>query len=133
MSDDIPPSGTFTPAITFWTRIWQVQIEQTLKFWAAWAQFLPHDSARALAEEAEHMKPAIPRTVPDRPAAAKASATVTEIKSPRKPAAKVKPERAEPETAVPETPKAATAPAKKAPRTPVRTRKAGDATKPVIH
>ncbi|MCW1931622.1 hypothetical protein [Pararhodobacter zhoushanensis] len=124
MSDDIPPAGTFTPVITFWTQIWQAQVEQSLRLWAAWAQMMPHDSARALAQEAEQMKPAIPRTVAVKPAA---SATVTAITSaaPRKAPAKA--------AAKPAAAKPATAPAKKAPRTPVRTRKPAQATKPVLH
>ena len=127
MSDEIPRAGTFTPAITFWTRLWQMQLEQSLRIWAAWAQMLPHDSARALAEEAEHMKPAVPRTVPVKPVAASASATVTAMEPAHKTPARKIPDKA------PAAAQAADAPVKAAPRTPVRTGRASQPPKPALH
>ena len=45
-----------TASIEFWTRLWQQQIEQGMKFWGLWAQALPHETARDLSAEAESHK-----------------------------------------------------------------------------
>lgn len=36
-----------------WARLWQMQIDQTLAFWAAWAAALPRPTAAELSAEAE--------------------------------------------------------------------------------
>lgn len=40
----------------FWCRLWQAQIEQSMKFWALWAEALPKPTAAQLAAEAEKMR-----------------------------------------------------------------------------
>jgi hypothetical protein len=53
----------------FWCRLWQAQLEQSMKVWAVWAEALPKPSAADLAAEAEKMRElsATP-TEPARPA-----------------------------------------------------------------
>lgn len=47
------------PVILF-SQMWRAQIEQSLKVMAFWAQFLPHETAREAAAEAESLR-ATPR------------------------------------------------------------------------
>lgn len=47
--------------VAFWCRIWQMQFEQTLAFWGAMAQMMPHQHASDLSAEAEAMKAPAPR------------------------------------------------------------------------
>lgn len=56
MDPMLTPPPNFNQALSFWTRIWQAQIDQSLVFWGAWAQMIPHDSARDLAREADAKK-----------------------------------------------------------------------------
>jgi ubiquitin len=58
-------------------------METSLRLWAAWAQALPHENARALADEAEAMKPPARRVPAKRTRPESASAH----KTARKPAA----------------------------------------------
>ena len=51
-----PSTSPWQSPVAFWCRLWQIQFEQTLAFWGAWAQMLPHDSARTLSDEAEALK-----------------------------------------------------------------------------
>ena len=41
--------------ITYWCRIWQMQMEFGLRMWGAWAANIPHANARTLSAEAEAM------------------------------------------------------------------------------
>ena len=52
-------------ALGFWCRLWQAQIDQSLRFWAFWASALPRKDAAELAAEAEAMRAA---ATPDKPA-----------------------------------------------------------------
>jgi len=42
--------------ISFWFRLWQSQIEYSMRFWGAMAERLPHPDAAELAAEAEAMR-----------------------------------------------------------------------------
>ncbi|WP_209424657.1 hypothetical protein [Pararhodobacter sp. SW119] len=42
--------------MTYWFRLWQSQIEYSMRFWGAMAERLPHPSAADLAAEAEAMR-----------------------------------------------------------------------------
>ena len=42
--------------IAFWWRLWQSQIEQSIRFWGAMAEKMPHPNAAQLAAEAEAMR-----------------------------------------------------------------------------
>lgn len=50
------------PGLSLWCRLWQAQMEHSLRFWAAWAARLPHADAAQLAAEAEAMKSIACRT-----------------------------------------------------------------------
>lgn len=50
------PKSDLTSPVAFWMKLWQIQLEQSLVFWNAWASLLPAESARELAAEAEAMK-----------------------------------------------------------------------------
>ena len=50
------PAEAWGQAMGFWFRIWQAQIDQSMKFWCLWAQTLPRPSAAELAAEAEAMR-----------------------------------------------------------------------------
>lgn len=55
--------------LSFWCRLWQAQIEQSMKYWALWAEALPKPTAAQLAAEAEKMREmAAPAPEPVRPA-----------------------------------------------------------------
>jgi len=43
-------------SVTFWWRLWQGQLEQSLRVWGAMAGKLPQPSAAELAAEAESLK-----------------------------------------------------------------------------
>ena len=135
-------ANPFAPAISFWCSLWQTQLEQSLRLWGAWAQYVPHESAAELSAEADMMKPvvrtarastakttrapaksAVSGTTP-RPAARKAAPKPAPAAAP---AAKV-------ETA-PAKPAAAPVAAKPAARRAPAKAKAGseDPAKPVVH
>jgi hypothetical protein len=42
--------------VAFWWRIWQNQLEFSLRFWGAMAERMPHPSAADLSAEAEAMR-----------------------------------------------------------------------------
>lgn len=50
------PAEAWGQAMGFWFRLWQAQIDQSMKFWCLWAQALPRPSAAELAAEAEAMR-----------------------------------------------------------------------------
>lgn len=50
----------------FWFRLWQVQVEQSLKFWAIWAQAVPRPSAAELSAQAEALGASAPAEPPSR-------------------------------------------------------------------
>jgi hypothetical protein len=52
------PADIWGQGITFWCRLWQAQIDQSLKFWALWASNLPRPTAADLAAEAEALRKA---------------------------------------------------------------------------
>jgi hypothetical protein len=55
--------------IGFWWRLWQSQIEYSLRFWGTLAERMPHPSAAELAAEAEAMREICEkRTERERPA-----------------------------------------------------------------
>lgn len=57
MRDNKPhPVELWEQGVTFWARLWQAQIDQSLKFWAAWASALPRPSAAQLSSEAEALR-----------------------------------------------------------------------------
>ena len=43
-------------SITYWCRLWQSQLEYSMRFWGAMAERMPHPSAKQLAAEAEAMR-----------------------------------------------------------------------------
>ena len=111
-------ANPFAPALSFWCSLWQAQLEQSLKFWGAFAQYVPHESAADLAAEAEMMKPALRTERSSGPKTAKRAAA--------KPV-----EAAKPVDTAPAPEKAPT----RAPRTTPAKAKAGseDPAKPVVH
>jgi hypothetical protein len=42
--------------IAFWWRLWQSQIEYSVRFWGAMAEKMPHPNAAQLSAEAEAMR-----------------------------------------------------------------------------
>jgi hypothetical protein len=50
------PADLWGQGITFWCRVWQAQLDQSLKFWALWASSLPRPSAADLSAEAEALR-----------------------------------------------------------------------------
>lgn len=57
------------PNLGFWFRLWQTQIDQSLKLWAIWASALPRPSAAELSAEAESLGDTASRTTGRKPAA----------------------------------------------------------------
>ena len=57
-------ANPFAPAISFWCSLWQAQLEQSLKMWGAWAQYIPHENAAELAAEAAMLAPVVRTTRP---------------------------------------------------------------------
>lgn len=52
------PSDPFWgPGVTLWARLWQQQIDMSLRFWAAWMNQMPHANAADLSREAQKAKP----------------------------------------------------------------------------
>lgn len=68
--------------IAFWWRLWQNQIEFSLRFWGSLAERMPHPSAADLSAEAETM-----REICERRAARDRKLEGRAASSPRKPAA----------------------------------------------
>ncbi|MCA2014136.1 hypothetical protein LCM17_21785 [Cereibacter sphaeroides] len=144
-------ANPFAPAISFWCSLWQTQLEQSLRLWGAWAQYVPHENAAELSAEADMMKPVVrtarASTAKTTRAPAKSAVSGT---TPRPAARKAAPKPAPKPTAVKAAPAAApaakveTAPAKPAAapvaaklaarRAPAKA-KAGseDPAKPVVH
>ncbi|GAB4262157.1 MAG: hypothetical protein Kow0013_07420 [Pararhodobacter sp.] len=50
------PDKAWSAGLAFWCTLWQQQIDQTMKIWAAWGAMVPRESARELAAQAEAMK-----------------------------------------------------------------------------
>ncbi|MFN4099092.1 MAG: hypothetical protein ACK4GT_04895 [Pararhodobacter sp.] len=100
MTQKFTGPGNFHPAIAFWSQIWQAQIEQSLRFWALWAQFVPKPSAAAIAAEAEAPKPVV-RTTPARPIAKAAPSDAA--KAPAKPLMSIVPDSDPPKTVAAKT------------------------------
>lgn len=50
------PVSFWGDSVGFWCRLWQLQIEQSMRFWGAWTAQMPHPSAANLAAEAETLK-----------------------------------------------------------------------------
>lgn len=52
------PSDPFWgPGVTLWARLWQQQIDMSLRFWAAWMGQMPHANAADLSREAQKAQP----------------------------------------------------------------------------
>jgi len=51
-----PPAAFWGESLNFWCRLWQAQIEQSMRFWGALAAQAPRPSAAKLAAEAESLK-----------------------------------------------------------------------------
>ena len=70
MNNSKAPAEAWGQAMGFWFRLWQAQLDQSLKFWCLWAQTLPRPSAAELAAEAEaHRQSATqPVSTPRKPA-----------------------------------------------------------------
>lgn len=64
------PSEAWSRGLGFWFRLWQAQIEQSMKFWALWAETLPKPSAAELSAEADALKGST-RATPSAPPAAR--------------------------------------------------------------
>lgn len=61
--------AAWTQGLSFWCQLWQAQIEQSMKFWALWAESLPKPTAAQLAAQAEKMREKVaPAPEPARPA-----------------------------------------------------------------
>lgn len=78
------PVAYWGQSMGFWCRLWQAQIEQSLRFWAAFAAPWPRQDAAALAAEAEAMKEIVrgaarskPAPARERPKAKKAQGAAT--------------------------------------------------------
>lgn len=50
------PAQVWGQTIGFWFRIWQTQIDQSLKIWALWNRSFPQPTAAKLSREAEAMR-----------------------------------------------------------------------------
>lgn len=50
------PAAFWGESMNFWCRLWQIQIEHSLRFWGAMASQLPRPTAAKLAAEAESVK-----------------------------------------------------------------------------
>ena len=50
------PAEVWGQSVAFWWRLWQSQMEYSLRFWGVMAERLPHPSAAELAAEAEAMR-----------------------------------------------------------------------------
>jgi hypothetical protein len=50
------PADLWAQGITFWSQLWQAQIDQSLKYWALWASNLPRPTAAELSAEAEALR-----------------------------------------------------------------------------
>lgn len=81
-----PPANFWGDSLTFWCRLWQIQIEQSMRFWGAMAAQTPRPTSAQLAAEAESAKalrgaakPRKPKrqAASARPAAAKAKTPKT--------------------------------------------------------
>lgn len=66
MTTHQPNDQAWAAGVEFWTRFWQIQIENSLQFWTIWAQVVPHKTAQQLSAEAEALKapPVTPATKP---------------------------------------------------------------------
>lgn len=51
-----PPAAFWGESLNFWCRLWQIQIEQTVRFWGAMAAHMPRPTSAELAAEAESIK-----------------------------------------------------------------------------
>lgn len=91
-------ANPFAPAISFWCSLWQAQLEQSLKIWGAWAQYVPHENAAELAAEAAMMAPVVrtarpgtaTRRAAPKPVAETLSAAPKPARTPRTTPAKAK-------------------------------------------
>jgi len=76
-----PPAAFWGESMNFWCRLWQLQIESSMRFWGAMATQLPRPTSAQLAAEAESVreiyKPA-PRNAAAPKAAQKRATKVTE-------------------------------------------------------
>ena len=70
MNNSKAPAEAWGQAMGFWFRIWQAQLDQSLKFCCLWAQALPRPSAAELAAEAEAQRQGAtqPVSAPRKPA-----------------------------------------------------------------
>ncbi len=50
------PAEFWGQSFAFWCRLWQSQIEYSMRFWGALAERMPHPSAAELSAEAEAMR-----------------------------------------------------------------------------
>lgn len=48
-----PPAPFWGESLNFWCRLWQIQIEHSVRFWGALAAGMPRRSSAELAAEAE--------------------------------------------------------------------------------
>jgi hypothetical protein len=53
-----PPAAFWGESLNFWCRLWQAQIEHSMRFWGAVAAQMPRPTSRQLAAEAESIKAA---------------------------------------------------------------------------
>jgi len=80
-----PPAAFWGESLNFWCRLWQAQIEQSLRFWGTMAAQLPRPTSAQLASEAESIaesmkatrKPVARGAAPARATAAKPVAVKT--------------------------------------------------------
>jgi hypothetical protein len=77
------PTEFWGQSVTFWWRLWQSQIEYSIRFWGAMAEKMPHPSAAQLAADAEAMREICERRenrerAPKKPAASKAEASAAQ-------------------------------------------------------
>ncbi len=77
------PTEFWGQSVTFWWRLWQKQIEYSIRFWGAMAEKMPHPSAAQLSAEAEAMREICEQResrerAPKKPAASKADASAAQ-------------------------------------------------------
>ena len=81
-----PPAAFWGESLNFWCRLWQAQIEHSMRFWGAVAAQMPRPTSRQLAAEAESIKaarkPATRNTAPAQ--AAKTAPAAEKAPSPAK-------------------------------------------------
>jgi hypothetical protein len=76
------PADLWGQGITFWCKMWQAQLDQSLKFWALWAANLPRPTAAQLSAEADKLRDPAIAAAPIRRTAKATAARVAQAAAP---------------------------------------------------